>query len=339
MSERIGVIGSGSWGTALAVQFAAAGHEVLLWSREPAFATELADRRENQKYLPGVEFPESLSSGADLGEVGQCAVALVVVPSHGFRDTVRAYLAATAGCDGPDVLVSATKGVEIETTARMSEVAAAEAAKAGREIHFAVLSGPTFAAELARDAPTAAVIASKEEALAKRLRETLATPNFRLYSSSDVIGVELGGAAKNVIAVASGVVTGLGLGHNTVAALITRGLHEMTRLGVACDGEARTFSGLAGLGDLVLTCTGGLSRNRRTGMELAAGKSLEQIQAETSMVAEGIRNSLSLSRLAARHEIEIPITDQMMRVLYEGKDPREALEELMQRARKAEHEL
>ncbi|MFQ5525373.1 MAG: NAD(P)H-dependent glycerol-3-phosphate dehydrogenase [Thermoanaerobaculia bacterium] len=337
--QRIGILGSGSWGTALAVQFAASDHDVVLWSRDPAFAGELSERRENAKYLPGVEFPKSLVSSSDLGAAGECDLVLVVVPSHGFRDTVRAYLEATADSSGSDVLISATKGVEIETTARMSEVTAAEAGAAGREVHFAVLSGPTFAVELARNAPTAAVVASEEPGLAHRLRERLATSSFRLYSTMDVTGVELGGAAKNVIAVASGVVSGLGLGHNTVAALITRGLHEMTRLGVACGGDARTFSGLAGLGDLVLTCTGGLSRNRRTGMELAAGKSIEEIQAETSMVAEGIRNSRSLSKLAARQGIEIPITTEMMRVLYENKDPREALEELMSRERKSEHEL
>lgn len=341
MDVSLGVLGSGSWGTALAVQFAGAGHDTLLWSRQGDFSLELERCRENAKYLPGVEFPERLRNTADLGEVGECDIVLAVVPSHGFRETVRAYLAATAGAQAsqrPEVLVSATKGVEIETTARMSQVASEEAASVGRELHFAVLSGPTFAAELARNAPTAAVIASEEPGLAERLRERLATPSFRLYSTSDVVGVELGGAAKNVIAVASGVVAGLGLGHNTVAALITRGLHEMTRLGVACGGDARTFSGLAGLGDLVLTCTGGLSRNRRTGIELAAGKSLDQIQAETSMVAEGIKNSRSLSRLAERHGIEIPITSQMMRVLYEGKEPRTALEELMTRERKSEPE-
>lgn len=337
-SRRIGVLGAGSWGTALAAHFADSGLETLLWARRPEFAAEIDSARENARYLPEVGFSDRLRVGSDLAELGECDVVLVVVPSHGFREAVRSYLAATASVGGPEILVSATKGVEIETTARMSEVTAEEAEAAGREVHFAVLSGPTFAAELARRAPTAAVVASEEHRLAERLRERLATPSFRLYSTADVVGVELGGAAKNVIAVASGVVTGLGLGSNTVAALITRGLHEMTRLGIACGGDARTFSGLAGLGDLVLTCTGGLSRNRRTGMELAKGKTLERIQAETSMVAEGIKNSRSLSRLAERHDIEIPITREMMRVLYEGKSPRQALEELMARERKAEPE-
>ncbi|MCH7664644.1 MAG: NAD(P)-dependent glycerol-3-phosphate dehydrogenase [Acidobacteria bacterium] len=346
MSWKLGVVGAGSWGTALAVHFADAGHDVLLWARDRDLSCRLAKTRDNHKYLPGVVFPKSLHIVRDLVEVHESAVVLVVVPSHGFRSTIKELLAAApdprvrAGLGAaPVTIVSATKGVETETSARMSQVCAEEASAVGREIRFAVLSGPTFAAELARGAPTAAVVASEAPGLAKRLREELATPRFRLYSSSDVVGVELAGAAKNVIAVAAGVVAGLELGHNTVAALITRGLHEMTRLGVACGGEERTFSGLAGLGDLVLTCTGGLSRNRRAGMALAAGKSLAEIEAETAMVAEGIRNSRSLTGLARRQGIEMPIADQMMRVLYEDKDPREALEELMNRERKSEHEL
>lgn len=346
MSWKLGVVGAGSWGTALAVHLADAGHEVLLWARDRDFSRRLEKTRENHRYLPGAVFPRSLRIVHDLAEVHESAVVLVVVPSHGFRSTMKELLAAapvSGGTEGlgagPVTIVSATKGVETETSARMSQVCAEEASAAGREIRFAVLSGPTFAAELVRKAPTVAVIASETPGLAKRLREELATPSFRLYSSSDVVGVELAGAAKNVIAVAAGVVAGLELGHNTVAALITRGLHEMTRLGVACGGEERTFSGLAGLGDLVLTCTGGLSRNRRTGMALAAGKSLAEIEAESTMVAEGIRNSRSLTELAQRHGIEIPIANQMMRVLYEGKDPREALEELMSRERKSEYEL
>lgn len=336
MTETIGVVGAGSWGTALAVQLAGAGHSVLLWGRDRDFVADLATRRANDKYLPGVEFPKGLSVTADMAEVSECRHVLMVVPSHGFRSALRKLLAAGTGVS---TLISATKGVEQEKTARMSEVTAEEAASASREIDFAVLSGPSFAAELARDMPTAAVIASEVPGLAKRLREMLATSSFRLYSTSDVVGVELGGAAKNVVAVAAGVVSGLGLGHNTLAALMTRGLHEITRLGVACGGDARTLSGLAGLGDLILTCTGGLSRNRRTGMELASGKSLEEISSETSMVAEGVRNSVSITQLAHSHGIEMPIAEQMRQVLYEAKKPSDALEELMTRERKSEHEL
>ena len=342
MTERLGVLGAGSWGTALAVHFAGAGHEVSLWSRDREFARAIADSRSNERYLPGVEFPETLQVTHEIETLHDCSPVLVVVPSHGFRQTVRRFLVTAQGHKGGNprvTLVSATKGVEADTSDRMSQVCEQEAMEARCEVRFAVLSGPTFAAELAQGMPSAAVVASQEQGLAKRLRERLATQSLRLYSSSDVAGVELAGAAKNVIAVAAGVVTGLGLGHNTVAALITRGLHEMTRLGVTCGGDRPTFSGLAGLGDLVLTCTGGLSRNRSTGMALARGKSLAEIEAETTMVAEGIRNSRSLTTLATREGVEIPIAEQMMRVLYEGKDPREALEELMQRERKSEREL
>jgi len=237
------------------------------------------------------------------------------------------------------IMISATKGIEGETTSRMSEVVEDEAQKAGQQTRFAVLAGPSFAAELAAKQPAAAVIASLDRQLAEELSELLSSPNCRLYSATDVIGVELGGAGKNVIAIGAGIISGLGLGHNTLAALITRGLHEITRLGVACGGDARTFSGLAGLGDLVLTCTGSLSRNRRTGLELAAGKSLMEIERETSMVAEGIRNSLSLTKLAGRLQIEMPITQQMMAVMYEDKPPTEAVKELMTRALKPEAEL
>jgi glycerol-3-phosphate dehydrogenase (NAD(P)+) len=219
---------------------------------------------------------------------------------------------------------------------RMSEVTAEEAEACGRQIEFAVLSGPTFAAELAAGVPSAAVVAADTEVLATRLGRLISTPRLRLYSSTDVAGVEFGGATKNVIAIAAGAVTGLGFGHNTLAALITRGLHEAVRLGVACGGVAETYYGMAGLGDLVLTCTGGLSRNRRTGLELAAGKSLAEIEAETSMVAEGVRNSRSISSLAASNSIEMPITEQMMAILYEGKSPQQAVEDLMTRELKPE---
>ncbi len=335
---EIAVLGAGSWGTALAVHFARRGDRVRLWARRPDFARRLAEERVNREYLPDAPFPPSLTATSDLEQAGACEVALVVVPSHGFRAVVRDFLAARPR--GRSLaLVSCTKGIEGETGARMSQVSFEEALAADREIRFAVLSGPTFAAELAAEMPSAAVIGSDEGVLASELRELLASPGLRLYSSTDVVGVELGGAAKNVIAVAGGVVTGLGLGHNTLAALITRGLHEMTRLGIACGGQARTFSGLAGLGDLVLTCTGGLSRNRRTGLELASGKSLDEIQAETSMVAEGVRNSLSITRLAEKKGVEMSITEQMMQVMYEEKSPRLGVEELMTRERKSETEL
>jgi glycerol-3-phosphate dehydrogenase (NAD(P)+) len=342
---RVGVLGSGSWGTALAVHLAGAGgHAVSLWARHPELARRMAAERENRDYLEGIEIPRRVEPTADMAALAGSEIVLLVVPSHGFRAVLRQFLATattavTAAGEHPLVLVSATKGIESDTLARMSQVAAEETAASGRRLRFAALAGPSFAHELARNVPSAVVIASEDAALATEIRQALSTPTMRLYSSADVVGVELGGATKNVIAIAAGTVSGLGLGDNTLAALITRGLHEITRLGVACGGQPRTFAGLAGLGDLVLTCTGALSRNRRAGIELAAGKKLAEITGETPMVAEGIRNSAAIARLAARHGVEMPITEQMVAVIYQGKDPRRAVEELMTRGLKAEAEL
>ncbi|MCB1033264.1 MAG: NAD(P)-dependent glycerol-3-phosphate dehydrogenase [Acidobacteria bacterium] len=336
--KPIGVMGGGSWGTALAVQFSRTGHEVRLWVRRQEHAEELARRRLNEVYLPEVELPESLHPTAELSALDDCDLVLVVVPSHGFRPVVQSFLEQRPA-NRPVTLISATKGIEAETSARMSEVCFEEAIHADREVLFGVLSGPTFAAELAQGLPAAGVVASDDVDLAESLQNQLSAKNYRLYSSTDVVGVELGGATKNVIAIAAGAVAGLGLGHNTLAALITRGLHEITRLGLACGGRARTFSGLAGLGDLVLTCTGGLSRNRRTGFELARGRTLEEITSGTSMVAEGIRNARSVSQLAHQKGVEMPIIEQMVKVLYEGVPPREAVEPLMTRELKSEAAL
>ena len=340
--KRIGVLGAGSWGTALAVHLAGAGgHAVSLWARHQELARRMAAERENRDYLPGIEIPRQVEPTADMAALAGSDVVLLVVPSHGFRAVLRQFLAATApaAAGRPLVLVSATKGIESDTLARMSQVAAEEAAGSGRRLRFAALAGPSFAHELARNVPSAVVIASEDAALATEIRHALSTPTMRLYSSADVVGVELGGATKNVIAIAAGTVSGLGLGDNTLAALITRGLHEITRLGVACGGQPRTFAGLAGLGDLVLTCTGALSRNRRAGIELAAGRKLAEITGETQMVAEGIRNSAAIARPAPRHGVEMPITEQMVAVIYQGKDPRRAVDELMTRGLKAEAEL
>jgi glycerol-3-phosphate dehydrogenase (NAD(P)+) len=343
--KRLAVLGAGSWGTALAVHLAAAGgHAVKLWARNPRLALQMAEERANPDYLPGVEIPAGVEPTSDMAVLAGSEVVLLVVPSHGFRTVLKQFLAlgaeaAAGGGDRPLVLVSATKGIETETLARMSQVAAEETARAGRTLRFAALAGPSFAPELARHVPSAVVIASEEAALAAEIQEALSTPSMRLYTSADVIGVELGGASKNVIAIAAGAVAGLGLGDNTLAALITRGLHEITRLGVACGGQSRTFAGLAGLGDLVLTCTGALSRNRRAGIELAAGKTRAEITGLSHMVAEGIRNSLAIARLAALRGVEMPIAEQMVAVIYQGKDPRRACEELMTRGLKAEAEL
>lgn len=309
----------------------------MLWARRSAAAENLQAERENRTYVPGVIFPPQLTATTDLARLAEADPIIVAAPSHGYRAVLAEFLAASRR---PAVtLVSATKGVEAESLARMSRVSAEEGARAGVEVRFAVLSGPTFAAELARGVPSAAVVASDDGELAAALCEQLASPTLRLYSSRDVVGVELAGAAKNVIAIAAGVLSGLGLGHNTLAALITRGLHEMTRLGVAYGGDIQTFSGLAGLGDLVLTCTGALSRNRRTGIELAQGKTLEAIEAETTEIAEGVKNSRVVRRLALDRDVEMPIIDQMVEVMYEGKSSKQALRDLMTRELKEESRL
>jgi glycerol-3-phosphate dehydrogenase (NAD(P)+) len=336
--KRLGVLGTGSWGTALAVHWAGSGLDVTLWGRRAEFVEELERARANDRYLPGVAFPPNLRLTSELADLADFELLMVVVPSHGFRDAVRRYLAVAAN-DRPKIIVSATKGIENDTLARMSEVTFEEALAADREVRFAVLSGPSFAVELAAGMPTLAVVASAETDLASELRERLSSRSFRLYSTTDVVGVELGGTTKNVIAIASGIVSGLGLGSNTLAAVLTRGLHEVTRLGLACGGRSRTLAGLAGMGDLVLTCTGGLSRNRRLGMELAAGKSLEEITASTPMIAEGVRSSRAVAEIAHQVGVEMPITEEVVAILYHGKSPQQTLEDLMTRDLRSEAEL
>jgi len=336
--KRVGVLGTGSFGTALAVHWAESGVDVRLWGRRPDFVDQLRHDARNREYLPKVELPASLRVTADLAELADEDVVVVAVPSHGYREVMRQFL-AVASHGRRQVLVSATKGIETETLARMSEVTFEEAIAADHEVGFAVLSGPSFAAELAVGVPTLAVVASDDSELAARLRESLSTDSFRLYSSTDVVGVELGGTTKNVIAIAAGVVFGLGLGHNTLAALLTRGLHEITRLGLACGGRSRTLAGLAGMGDLVLTCTGGLSRNRQLGIDLATGRTLEDISGSTHQVAEGVRNSLAVARIAEKRGVEMPITEQMAQILYHGKSVRAAMTDLMTRELRSEAEL
>jgi glycerol-3-phosphate dehydrogenase (NAD(P)+) len=333
--KTLGIVGAGSWGVALAIHAARAGRRPLLWARRPELVEEMA-RTRRSPYLEA-SLPDAVEPVTELAALADAEALIMVVPSHGFRAVLRDLLRELpAGV--PRSIVSATKGIEPETLCRMSVIAEQEAGAAGTPQRFAVLSGPNFAAEVAAGLPAAAVVASASRELAAELQESLGTPTMRLYSSQDVVGVELGGATKNVIAIAAGVVAGLGLGHNTLAALITRGLHEVTRLGIASGGRQRTFAGLAGLGDLVLTCTGDLSRNRRTGLLLAAGKTLPEIVAETSMVAEGVRNSLAIERLAATLGVEMPITSQMVEVLYRDKPARRALDGLMRRELKSEEE-
>lgn len=337
--QHIGVLGTGSWGTAIAHHLASSGLEVTFWGRRSQLVEEIRERRVNEAFLPGAVLPDNLKMTSDLADLASTDAVVVVVPSHGFRNVVTQLFASLPPSDGPRIVISATKGIETESLARMSQVTEEEATAAGHTVRFAVLAGPSFARELADGAPTVAVMASTDEELAEELQYTFSKRNLRLYSTTDVVGVEVGGTTKNVIAIAAGVVHGLKLGHNTQAALLTRGLHEITRLGIACGGEPRTFAGLAGMGDLVLTCTGGLSRNRQMGEALAKGHSEEEVSSATPMVAEGVRNSLAVAKLADSHGVEMPITEQMVQILYHGKSPKQAVADLMNRELRSETEL
>jgi len=329
---HIAVIGAGSWGTALALTLSRLGHEVRLWARRPDLAEELSRLRQNTYYLPGCLLPDTVSTSSDAVQVLAGARAVVsAVPSHAVREIfgrIGPHIPADA------VVLSATKGIEDVTCQLMTEVIGATLGGTSRQV--AALSGPSFALEVARGDPSAAVIASPDQALARRIQAEFAGSNLRLYTNPDLIGTQIGGAVKNVIAIAAGIVAGLGFGSNTAAALITRGLAEVVRLAVAGGGSPGTLSGLAGLGDLVLTCTGALSRNRTLGIELGKGKRLDEILAGTRYVAEGVITTRSTRALAQRLGVEMPITEQMNSVLYSGKAPTQAIRELMERGLKSE---
>jgi glycerol-3-phosphate dehydrogenase (NAD(P)+) len=332
MSHTIGVLGSGSWGTALAVHLSRTGHDVRLWARDRALAATMLSTGQNATYLPGIALPPSLRPTAELSEAGDRASFVVMaVPSHGLRAVARAASAHVApGC----TIVSAVKGLEEGSLLRMSQVLRAELPEVGEIV---VLSGPSFAMELARELPTAVVAAGESAAVVEAVMAHFRSPALRLYGSNDVVGVELGGALKNIIAIAAGVVEGLGLGHNALAALMTRGLAELSRLAVAAGAQRETLAGLAGLGDLVLTCTGDLSRNRKVGIELARGHKLKEIVSGTRMVAEGVRTTEAALALSARHDIEMPIAREMSDVLAGRTDPQTAIRNLMGRKQKLEH--
>jgi glycerol-3-phosphate dehydrogenase (NAD(P)+) len=329
---KISIIGAGSFGSALTVVAARCSNEVMLWAHEPQVVESINSTRCNPLYLPQLAFSENVRATSDLAEAAAFSDTFVmVVPSHHYRGVLKQLSRHVR--DRANV-ISATKGIENKSLARMSEIVTDVLGEKLRAV--AVLSGPTFAAETARGDPTAAVIASSDVRFAQDVQQILSSPTFRLYNSDDVVGVELAGSLKNVIAIAAGALEGLGLGYNTTAALITRGLHEITRLGIALGGRPETFAGLAGMGDLVLTCTGALSRNRSLGVALGRGKALNQILSETREVAEGVKTSKSAKELAERHQIEMPITAEMYRVLYDGESPRAALQRLMTRSLKAE---
>jgi glycerol-3-phosphate dehydrogenase (NAD(P)+) len=331
--RTVTVLGAGSWGTALAVHLGRVGHSVQLWARDQALVDDMAARRANAVYLPDVTLPAEVSVTHSLPDALRGAELVVAaIPSHGCRAVIRA--ASPSFAPGA-VIVSATKGLEASTLLRMSEVIASEA---GDGHPVVVLSGPSFAIEVARQLPTAVLAASFDAQAMELVQHEFRGPYFRLYGSDDVIGVEIGAALKNTIAIAAGVVEGLGLGHNALAALITRGLAELTRLAGAAGGRRETLAGLSGLGDLVLTCTGRLSRNRHVGIELARGRSLPDILAGMKMIAEGVRTTGAALALGARHGIELPIATQMSEVLDGRIDVRSALDALMLRRQRAEAE-
>lgn len=331
--RTLAVIGGGSWGTALSIVLSPRFPDVRLWLYEKDLARRMSRLRENDTYLPGFQLPSQVRITTELGEALEGAdVVLGVMPSHHVRSMfveMLPYLRPNM------LLVSASKGIEEGTLLRLSEVI--QAVIGGQfKPQFAALSGPTFAREVARGEPAAVVIASKDLVVAKSVQAAFSGPTFRLYTNTDLVGVELGASLKNVIAIGAGVCHGLGLGNNTMAALITRGLAEMTRLATAMGAQGRTLSGLAGLGDLVLTCHGELSRNRTVGVKLARGHRLAEIVASTPMVAEGVRTTYAAIELARRHGVEMPITEQMHQMLRNDKSPREAVRGLMERSLKSE---
>lgn len=328
---KIAIIGAGSFGTAMAVVAARCGNEVMLWAHDPRVAESMSGGN-NSFYIPSVELPPGITPTSDLSEAAAFSdVWFMVVPSHHYR-RVLSGLASTAS--NPVRVISGTKGIENETLDRMSEISSAVLGE--RLSAFATLSGPTFALETARGDPTAAVIASDDASFARDVQKNMSSAAFRLYDTRDVIGVELAGALKNVIAIAAGVLEGLGLGSNTNAALVTRGLHEMTRLGIGLGGKLETFAGLAGMGDLVLTCTGSLSRNRSVGVALGRGQQLPEVLSQTRLVAEGVKTARAAKELAEQHQIDMPIISEMHRVLYENESPRTAIQRLMSRSLKSE---
>jgi glycerol-3-phosphate dehydrogenase (NAD(P)+) len=331
--RSIAVLGGGSWGTALAVHLARAGHDVRLWVRDRSLAADLAARRVNAVYLPDVTLPASVSVMHSIGDaVTDTTLIVCAIPSHGCRAVMRV---AAPNIASKATLVSTTKGLEEETLLRPSEVISQEI---GPDRAVVVLSGPSFASEVAQQLPTAVLVASREGRAMELVQEEFRSPYFRLYGSSDVVGVEIGGALKNVIAIAAGVVEGVGLGHNALAALITRGLAEVTRLACAAGGRRETLAGLSGLGDLVLTCTGTLSRNRHVGIELARGRRLADVLAGMKMVAEGVRTTSAALALGRRYDVELPITTQMAEVIAGRCDIRAAVDALMLRRQRAEAE-
>ena len=329
--QAFSVLGAGSWGTALAMQLARAGHTTYLWSHNPEHVKEMQDAGSNERFLPGISFPDNLICSDDLADcLAKAKTILIVVPSHAFREILHKIKPMLTE---QHRLSWGTKGLEKGSRKLLHQIVLEELQTS---IPIAAVSGPTFAGEVARDLPGAITVASKDQEFAKELAMALHSKNFLTYTSDDVIGVEIGGATKNVMAIAAGIADGMGFGTNTRAALITRGPNEIMHLGVALGGQRETFMGLSGLGDLVLTCSDDQSRNRRFGLALGKGLDLEQAKKDIAQVIEGIGTSETIYALAQDTGVDMPITEQVYKVLHEGLDPREAVKILMDRTPKPE---
>jgi glycerol-3-phosphate dehydrogenase (NAD(P)+) len=329
--SNITIMGGGAWGTAIALSLARrGGHRLTLWTHSEDVAHTIHATRENTGFLPGFAIPETIAVTTDPElAIASAEILVSVMPSHHVRASYERF---APWLRPGQMLVSATKGIEDGSYLRVSQIIAEVLAQRGLELPIAVLSGPSFAQEVAAGSPTAVTIASSDQSVAARMQRDFSSGTLRLYTNDDVIGVELGGALKNVIAIAAGVVAGLGLGHNSTAALITRGIAEVTRLAIACGGRGETLAGLSGLGDLVLTCTGALSRNRWVGVELGRGEPLPAIlDALHGKVAEGVRTTTAALGLAEKHRVELPIAEQVASILQDGKSPVRAIQELMVR--------
>jgi glycerol-3-phosphate dehydrogenase (NAD(P)+) len=333
MANGIGVIGAGGWGTALAMVLADKGCHVVLWCHSQDSFREISESKENRTYLPGILLPANIQATQSVATaVENKEFVICALPSHVVREV---FLQVVPYWDPEATLLCGTKGLEEESLRTMAELFI-DIFGAERKRRHAFLSGPTFAIEVARELPAAVTVAAYDDAVARSVQQILSTRHLRVYTSSDVTGVQIGGVVKNVIAIAAGISDGLRLGQNARAALITRGLAEMTRLAVRMGADPLTLAGLPGLGDLILTCAGDLSRNRAVGLKIAAGKNLQEIAGSTRMIAEGVRNTRSLHALAQRLAVEMPIVEQMHEVLYSGRKPAEAVQDLMQRSLKAE---
>jgi len=326
---KFAIIGSGSWGTALAKVLHSNGHTVTMWDRDEKLLETIRNERVNKKYLPEFDVPQSIIVEADIRKAVRDQDGLVIaVPSHGVRSVIANFPEVSS----ETVVISVAKGIENDTLLRVSQILA----ERFEEDRVAVLSGPSHAEEVSRDIPTLVVSASRSRETARWVQAAFMSASFRVYSHHDVVGVEMGGALKNVVAVAAGIVDGVGAGDNTKAALITRALAEITRLGTKLGADSLTFAGLSGMGDLIVTCMSKYSRNRYLGEQIGKGKTLKQVLSEMAMVAEGVRTTRSAYELASRHGVEVPITSEAYHVLFEGKDPKQAVVDLMTRAAKGE---